>query len=164
MRATEIRQQSAGLRNALGVLCVVLVVLVVLQRFSIPLIQLWRSGNESDALRRLGVAAVAIIPDAFYLSALWGIRTALASFATGDFFAPTITAMLGRVGRWLAIGAGINVFIVPLADTLLGHGPGYLIALDISGLVLGAIGLSLAIVGRVLARAAQLQNELGEMF
>jgi hypothetical protein len=72
--------------------------------------------------------------------------------------------MLERVGRWLAIGAVVSVFIVPLTDTLLKHGPGYWIALDISGLVLGAVGLSLTIVGGVLARGAEIQTELDEMF
>ncbi|MBV9991800.1 MAG: DUF2975 domain-containing protein [Alphaproteobacteria bacterium] len=164
MTVTEIRTRSAGLARALSVLFVVLAVLVALERLSVPLIGLWRFGGGSGAWRRLGVSLVAAVPDAFYLAALWGIRTALAEFATGDFFASTVTAMLDRVGRWLAIGAVVSMFVVPLADTALGHGPGYWVALDVSALVLGAVGLSLTVVGRVLARAAALKTELDGMF
>jgi len=42
--------------------------------------------------------------------------------------------------------------------------PGYWIAFDVTGLVLGAIGLSLVIVSHILDRAGELKAELDEIF
>jgi hypothetical protein len=42
--------------------------------------------------------------------------------------------------------------------------PGYWIAFDVTGLVLGAIGLSLIIVSHILDRARELKAELDEIF
>jgi hypothetical protein len=160
MTAVEIRKRSASLRNMLSVLFAVLVVLLALENFSIPLIELWRAAGP----RSLYAAIVGTLPDVFYLAALWGIRTALAGFAKGDFFTPTIATMLNRVGIWLAAGAIVSLFVAPLIMRVLGSAPGYWIAFDVSGLVLGAVGLSLTVVSRVLTRAGALQTELDEMF
>ncbi|MFY0533450.1 hypothetical protein [Nannocystis pusilla] len=54
--------------------------------------------------------------------------------------------------------------MVPALQRALGSGPGYWIAFDVSGLVLGALGLSLTVIARVLGRAAVLQAELDEIF
>ncbi len=164
MSATDIRTRSAGLCNVLSVLFVALAVLTVLEHFSVPLIDLWRHGDWPHTMNTLSVQAIGMLPDIFYLAALWGIRTALAGFARGDFFAPTIAAMLNRVGIWLAAGAVASLFVAPLIMRMLGNGPGYWIAFDVSGIVLGAVGLSLTVVSRVLTRAGALQTELDEMF
>ena len=164
MTEIEIRRRSARFRNGMTILFAVLAVLVTLERLSFPLVEIGRYGFNGATLRGLGVSVALAVPHIFYLVALWGIRKALADFANGDFFAPTVAAMLDRVGIWLAAGAVTSVFLVPLAERALGFGPGYFIALDVSGLVLGAVGLSLTLVGRVLTRAAALQTELDEMF
>jgi len=57
-----------------------------------------------------------------------------------------------------------SLFVAPLIMRMLGNGPGYWIAFDVSGIVLGAVGLSLTVVSRVLTRAGALQTELDEMF
>lgn len=93
-----------------------------------------------------------------------GVRRALAEFARGELFAPTITRLLDRVGTLLATGAFLGVFVVPALQRALGVGPGYWIAFDVSGLVLGALGLSLTVIARVLGRAAVLQAELDKIF
>ena len=64
----------------------------------------------------------------------------------------------------LAVGALLNVFALPSLLTLAGKGPGYLIAYDVTGLVLGAVGLSLIVIANVLTRAAALQTELDGIF
>ena len=77
---------------------------------------------------------------------------------------PTITRMLDRVGTMLATGAFITVFVIPSASRALGFPPGYLIAYDVSGLVLGAVCLSLKVIGHVLRRASEMEAELDGIF
>jgi len=72
--------------------------------------------------------------------------------------------MMNLVGTMLAIGAIINVLVVPGIAWALGFGMGYLIAYDVSGLVLGAIGLSLKVFSHLLQHAGELQSELEEIF
>ncbi|MDY7227144.1 DUF2975 domain-containing protein [Hyalangium rubrum] len=71
---------------------------------------------------------------------------------------------LHRVGVMLATGALIGVFIVPSVTRAFGFGPGYVIAYDVSGLALGAVGLALMLLANVLAHASALQHELDEIF
>ena len=155
------RRQSASLRTAVTVLFVSLAALVVLERFGWIAVE---RAASPDVMHRLGVELVAALPEVFYLLALWWIRSALSSCAAGEFYAPVVTRMLRRVGACLATGAVLNVAVVPSLDRLLGASPGYWIAFDVTGCVLGAIGLSLIILARVLDRARELQTELDAIF
>ncbi|NTX09139.1 DUF2975 domain-containing protein, partial [Myxococcus sp. CA040A] len=56
------------------------------------------------------------------------------------------------------------VFIVPSLMRLIGFEPGYVIAYDVGGLVLGAVGLALTLLANVLTHAFALQSELEEIF
>lgn len=160
----EIRVRSARMRRFITGLLAVLWVLLVFERFGAIALQLSTHGLGGEPLRRLGYQVVAGCPEVFYLLALWWIRQALAAFARGELYAPTLTGMLDRVGTMLVVGAIINVFLVPGAARLLGFGPGYWVAFDVSGLVLAAVGLSLKVIAQVLRRASQLQAELDEIF
>ncbi len=160
----DIRGRSARLRRLLTWVSVVLWSVFVLERFGGVGFRLIREGPAAEPLRRLMVELVAAAPEVFFLLSLWWIREALAAFARGDLYAPTITRMLERVGAMLAAGAFIEVFLVPTADRLLGSGPGYWVAFDVSGVVLGAVGLSLGVIARVLRRASEVQAELDEIF
>ena len=154
-------RQSANLRTAITVLFVSLAALVVLERFGWIAVE---RAASPDVMHRLGVELVAALPEVFYLLALWWIRSALSSCASGEFYAPVLTRMLRRVGACVAIGAVLNVAVVPSLDRLLGASPGYWIAFDVTGCVLGAIGLTLFILARVLDRARELQTELDAIF
>jgi hypothetical protein len=160
----RIREKSARLRSVVTILFVSLAVLLLLERFGAVALSLHDKGFHGEPLRRLAFELAQACPEIFYLTALWWIREALAAFARGEFYAPTITRMLERVGIVLAAGACLNVFVLPGVARLLGFGPGYWIAYDVSALVLGAIGLSLTIIAHVLQRASALQAELDEMF
>ncbi|WP_266170336.1 DUF2975 domain-containing protein [Dyella subtropica] len=160
----DIRRRSARLRQFVTCLLAALWVLLMLERFGAVAIQLSTHGFDGEPLRRLADQLVAACPEVFYLLSLWWIRQALAAFARGELYTSTITKMLGRVGAMLAAGAFISVFLVPAATYMLGFGPGYWVAFDVSGLVLGAVGLSLHIIGRVLQRASELQAEIDEIF
>lgn len=160
-----IRRQSASLRTAVTVLFVSLAALVVLERFGWIAVEGAASPDaRHHVMHRLGIELVAALPEVFYLLALWWIRSALSSCAAGEFYAPVLTRMLRRVGACVATGAVLNVAVVPSLDRLLGASPGYWIAFDVTGCVLGAIGLSLIILARVLDRARELQTELDAIF
>jgi hypothetical protein len=161
---TEIRRTSARLRRVLTGLLVSLAVLLVGERFGSLVVLFLDQGLSGEPLRRLGLACVAACPEVLFLLALWWIRQALAAFADGQFYTPTITRMLERVGTTLATGALINVFVIPSASRALGFSPGYLIAYDVSGLVLGAVGLSLKVIAHVLRRASEMEAELDGIF
>jgi Protein of unknown function (DUF2975) len=163
-RREDIPKSSARLRRIVTVLLVALWVLLLLERFGRVAMTIVTTGMDQQLLRRIGYEVVSACPEVLYLMSLWWIRQALATFARGDFYAPTVARMLNRVGVTLATGAFLNVFVVPGLDRVLGFGPGYWVAFDVAGLVLGAIGLSLAIVARVLDRARELKAELDEIF
>ena len=155
-----IRERSARLRRFLTVLSFALAGMFLLERFGLVGMQAAAGG----AWRRLALQAVATSPEVFYLVALWWVRQALAAFARGEFFAPTITRMLDRVGVALAAGALAGTFVVPPLQRALGADPGYWIAFDVAGVVLGALGLSLTVIAHVLRRACAVQAELDEIF
>jgi hypothetical protein len=163
-RSKSIQESSARLRRVVTVMSVILWTLLLLERFGWAVMAVARGGIGPELMRRFGYQLVAACPEAMYLLSLWWIRQALASFARGDLYAPITSRMLNRVGAMLSVGAFLNVFVVPALDRSLGFGPGYWVAFDITGLVLGAVGLSLAIVARVLHRARAFKVELDEIF
>lgn len=164
LTAHAIQTSSKQLRRLVTGLLLSLFVLLLLERFGWVIAALSRGAHGSELARRVGFEFVAAGPEILYLISLWWIRQALAAFASGDFYASIVSTMLRRVGALLAIGAFLNVFIVPALDRALGMSPGYWIAFDVTGLVLGAIGLSLVIVSRILDRARELKAELDEIF
>ncbi len=160
----DIQRTSTALRRLVSVLLASLSVLLVLERFGAVGMELFLQGFAGEVPRRLAFEGIAACPEVLYLLALWWIRQALAAFAEGKLYTPTITRMLDRVGTMLATGAFISVFLVPSASRAVGFGPGYLIAYDVSGLVLGAVGLSLKVIAHVLRRGSEMQAELDEIF
>lgn len=155
-----IRGRSARLRSVVTVSLVLLAALLVLERFSAASLQWWRGGDGV----RLASQAVAAGPEIMYLVALWWVRQALAAIAAGELFTPAVARALHRVGLTLAIAALLDSFLVPGLQTALRRGPGYLIAYDLGGLVLGVVGLSLSTVAHLFTHASALQSELDEIF
>lgn len=159
-----IKASSSRLRNLVTVLSLFLLGLLLLERFGWVIAALAREAHGSELVRRIGFQFVAAGPESMYLLSLWWIRQALAAFAAGDFYASIVSSMLRRVGTLLAAAAFLNVFIVPSIDKAIGMSRGYWIAFDVTGLVLGVIGLSLVIVSHILDRARELKAELEEIF
>jgi Protein of unknown function (DUF2975) len=160
----SIQRHSARMRRFVTVLWTVCLTLVILERFSAAVIKAFGSGFAGEALRALACQAAAAIPEALFLLGLWWIRQALAAFSRGELFAIPMTRMLDRVGIVLACGSATRIFIVPGVCRLLGFDPGYWIAFDAAGLVLGAIGLALKAIAGVLRHASTIQSELDEIF
>lgn len=160
----DIRMQAGRLCRIVAGGAVVLWVLLVLERFGQPAAALLQHGGDAATWHVIALRLIEACPQAIYLIALEWTRRALAGFARGDLFTPTVARMLDRVGATLVLGAFVELFLVPAAQRLLESNPGYWIAFDVSALVLAAIGLSLSVVARVLRRAAELQTELDEIF
>ena len=163
-RGDDVRSDARRLATVIGVAVVALSILLLLERLGAPALAVAQHGFDAATLRGIGRPLIEIAPDVAYLVALQSIRGALARFALGEFFAPTVTRMLARVGALLAIGAFAATFVVPLIERALGWSPGYWIAFDVSGLVLGTIGLALTVIARVLQRAAAIESELAGIF
>lgn len=159
-----IRRYSARLRTILTAVIVLLGLLLLLERFGAAGLRVATQVGDAAALRALAAQAVAALPELAYLLALLGVRQALGEFARGELYAPVVAALLHRVGVLLAAGTVLAVCLVPGLQRLLGAGPGWWIAFDVSSVALGALGLSLTAVARVLSRAAALQAELDEIF
>src|SRR5664279_5661376 len=104
----DVQKSSANLRRLVTYLLVALAATLVLERFSAVGLQLFRQGVSGDGPRRLAFEFVTAFPEVLYLFALWWIRQALAAFAEGKLYAPTITRMPDRVGIMLATGAIIR--------------------------------------------------------
>lgn len=160
----DIRRQAGRLCRIVTGGALALWVLLVLERFGSPVATLLQHGGDAATWHAFALRLIEACPQAIDLIALEWTRRALAGFARGDLFAPTVAQMLDRVGATLALGAFVELVLVPAAQRLLGSDPGYWIAFDVSALVLAAIGLSLSVVARVLQRAAELQTELDEIF
>ena len=160
----DIRRRSARLYRLVTGLTAALWVLLLLERFGALGLRAFQHAGDETIWRAMAAQLIAASPEVFYLLALGGVRRALGEFAQGRLYAPTLTSMLDRVGMLLGWGALIGVFAVPALQRLIGAGPGYWIAFDVSALVLGALGLSLTVIARVFRRAAALEAELAEIF
>lgn len=119
-------------------------------------------------------------PAVFYLYSLWAIRSAFRSFALGGVFGPSIATGCTRAGVALAIGATLSAVGLPNLMRLLrdmglleGLGSAFVgvLVFDTAYLAVGVVGLALILLGRLLARAAEIQadaarleDELGGFF
>ncbi len=159
-----LRARSARLVRALTVLLVVLVSLLLSERFGAVGVSVLDKGLDGEVIRRFGVQLAAAVAESCYLMALWWVRAALVEFAHGAFHTPIIAKALQRVGAMLSVGAAIALFVEPSLQRALGFDPGYVIAYDIGSAVLCAVGLSLSMLAHVLERAAVVQAELDEIF
>ena len=140
------------------------------------------------ALERYGLAFRPVLiralviwsPSAFYLYSLWAIRSAFRSFALGGVFGPAIARGCTKAGVALAIGATLSAVGLPNVLRILqqqglihdvGSGFRGILIFDTAYLAVGVVGLALILLGRLLARAAEiqadaarLQDELGGFF
>lgn len=111
----------------------------------------------------LAFTSILWMPVPFYLYALWAIRGGFRSFADGGTFGPAIASGCTRAGFALAIGATLSAVGVPNAMWLI-HGRGGVLVFDVAYLAVGVVGLALILLGRLLGRAAAIEDELGSFF
>lgn len=156
-----IRRRSAQFAQATAILLYGLAALLLLERFG------WLAVVPGDApfpSARLARAAVAAAPEVLYLVALGWTRVALTELAAGHLFAMVVTKALQRVGTLMLTASLLSILLLPSALAWFGQAPGYLIAYDVSQAVIGAVGLTLGLIGRLLQQAAAIQSELDGIF
>lgn len=103
------------------------------------------------------------LPAILYVTALWSVRAAFRSLATGLFFEQVVPQLLARVGWFVSAGATAAVFGIPLLLRLVpGSSHSAFANFDLSAITLGLIGFMLVVLARLFARAATIQAELDE--
>ena len=101
------------------------------------------------------------LPMLFYATALWSIRGTLSRYADGGALGASAIRSIQTVGVLLFLGGLSNVFAVPLVLWAM-HGSGSFAHFDVAAITLGAVGLSLVVIGRLLADAEVARRELEE--
>ena len=165
----KLRQHSRWLaRLSLFLLVATALVIVVPTVLALSMV----SGRGGNWTTLLGWSLVTWLPSVFYLYALWAIRSAFSHFAKGGTFGPAIARGCTRAGWALAIGGTLSAVGVPNIYRLLQlqgfpGGPiqriGTVLHFDTAYLAVGVVGLALILLGRLLARAAELQGEAARL-
>lgn len=146
----RLRSRSRWLARAiLAVLAMLLIVPVIVALAVL-------AGRE-----QYGDLLVRQLPMLFYAWALWSVRGALAGYASDGALSARASRSIQAVGISLFLGGLSNVFGVPLILHAL-HGQGSFAYFDVAAITLGAVGLSLIVIGRLLADAEAARRELEE--
>lgn len=130
--------------------------------------------------RNLLFMSVIWFPGLFYLYALWAIGRSFGAFAGGGGFGSAMARGCRRAGVALALGATSSAVGVPNAMRLLmqqgffpeqGRRFAAVLIFDTAYLAVGVVGIALYLLGQLLERAAEVQQEahalrteLGEFF
>jgi hypothetical protein len=120
-----------------------------------------------DARASLGSVAAQLAlasPAVAYLGALWKLRSLADRVAEGEGFAKAGANALRWSGVLLMLGAALALLVIPLLSRWTALGRARQIDLDVSTLIIGAIGLALLLIARLLDQARAVQSELNEFF
>ena len=158
--ADPVRKSAARLRALLTGATLALLAILVAERLGYA--GAYRPGGVD--LAELPAQFVLSLPALMNLAALWSLRGAAAAAAGGQPFGRLAASAFRRVGALLAAGAATALLIVPALARLTGQSSERLIDADISTLVLGAIGLGMLFVGKLVARAGAAERELEAFF
>ena len=121
---------------------------------------------------RLAGALVFWSPSIFYLFALWALSRAFAAFGRGDGFGPAVARGCRSAGIALALGATMSAVGVPNLLRLLFQsgivaaprtGSGTVLVFDTAYLAVGVVGIALFLLGGLVDRAAEIQQEAGAL-
>jgi hypothetical protein len=103
----------------------------------------------------LAQTAVAALPAAAMLGAVWQARRVFKSFSSGEILSVEAGRALTRLGDWLVVSTVLWFFVGPAIDRDdAAFGP-YLSA----SVMLGCIGLAIRLVGRVIDMAAAIKSD-----
>ncbi len=126
--------------------------------------------DHGDVAGRAASWLVFWAPGVFYLYALWAIRRALGAVAAGRHFHPALARALRDVGIGLGAGGAMSAIVQPNLMRIMsdaGWGPQVFASyghFDVAYAAVGAVGLALVLLSRVLGRAAEIQAELDAFF
>lgn len=103
------------------------------------------------------------LPMCIYVCAIWMVRQALKSIASGAAFGQVLPRLLLRIGAALFAGGLTSVFGVTLLTRLI-YGRGAFANFDGAAITLGVVGATLVLLSHLLAQASEMREELDAFF
>ncbi|UYY77303.1 DUF2975 domain-containing protein [Sphingomonas sp. R1] len=103
------------------------------------------------------------LPMCMYVWAIWMVRQALKSIASGAAFGQVVPRLLLRIGSALFAGGLTSVFGVTLLTRLI-YGRGAFASFDGAAITLGVVGATLVLLSHLLAQASAMREELDAFF
>jgi hypothetical protein len=100
------------------------------------------------------------LPGLGYLWALWALQRTLADLAAGRLFHATVARGMRHMGAGVVAGALTNVFLVTNIFRWVTGGRGSYLYFDLSGIVLGVIGIMLLLLAHLVDEARAAEDEL----
>lgn len=143
-------------RPRVAAAAVLLVFLSLLSAFAIILAALLRGGGHMTE-----TLLMTFLPIPFYLWAIWIARRAILLIGSGGALRTIVSTMLQRIGWALLAGGLVRTFAVPWGYRIV-NGSGPVAAFDAAAITIGAIGVTLVIVARLVAEAEAARAELDE--
>jgi hypothetical protein len=153
MSVESLRKQA---RILMWLVTVPFAAMVVLGLIVVGNVVLTAGRNASDVM-------LWYFPMFLYICAIWMIRQALNAITRGEMFDQVVPKLLFRVGLLLFAGALFNEIGRPVVTALL-YGRVWMQTFDGSGVALGIVGATLALVAQLLRRAAAMRDELDGFF
>lgn len=130
----------------------VILVVVVLGLYALTVVASAASGEAAGR-----VLLVRSLPLPFYLYALVVAARTIRRIGNGEALKGLVSGLLSRIGWALFAGAIVQVFVVPWLSRT---GPGSLAYFDMNAITLGAIGVTLVILARIVRQAEADRAEL----
>lgn len=159
-RIEAVRIAARRLARWLGLILAVALAALLAERLGYA--GLYTEGATPAVARATGLQLMLGAPGVAYLTGLWMLRRAVEGVARGDGFGRSVTGGLRGLGIALILGALLSMFVVPLAHWATAQPRLRSIDLDIATFVIGAIGLALLLVARLLEHADRIRGELAE--
>lgn len=154
------RRACRLLRLAALVVCAGVAALVLLALLSLVA---GPPGHAGGARMQGLLAALRFSPALGYLWALWAVQRAFGEIGAGALFAASVSRALRHIGAGVLVGALLSVFAVTNLTRIIEGGRGSLVYFDLSGIVLGVVGVALVLLARLFDHARALQAELDEI-
>lgn len=149
---------AARLRQCLTATFLLLLVAIIAERAGYS--GAYRGAASAASMTREAALA---LPSLLYVAGLWQLRQAVAVVGSTPFAEAAVLGV-SRLGWCLVAGSTLSLVAMPLLHRLSAASYPRLLDLDVSTLVIGAVGAGLVLLARLLAHAASLQSELDAYF
>ena len=158
----RLQTQSRWLRRAVTGL-VALVGLALLLNLAAALVAKPSSDGRNTLAERVPDILVFWGPAVFYVWALLAVRRALGDVAAGRHLQPALARSLRHVGWALFAGGVASAIVQPNLMRLTGGVYASYGHFDVAYFAVGAVGLALVLLARVMRQAADMRTELDEI-
>lgn len=104
-----------------------------------------------------------LVPTGFYLLAVLGAAGILDHIGKGEYFSARNIRALSDMGGSMLWGAGWAAFLSPAIAEWVAGRYGYTFKLEPEIIVIGTIGLSILVIGRLFLRAQKLEADMADI-